>query len=333
MNNVVAKYSGNKQNKNSADMRILLQFPEGLKQNALEYAKELESKGDEVFISASPSFGACDLAISEARKLKVDKLIHFGHAEFHKVNEDFKIEYVEYKIDAPLDIIKELIPLLEPYKKIAIVTTVQHIHQLPSIKEKLEKAGKKVIIGKPFGFAKYDGQILGCDVGSAARVDNIVDAHIYFGGGVFHPLGAVLNTNKPFFAVDPFLNKIEKIDGLREKYEKRSRGKILSSVNAKNFGILVSIKNGQYNIELAKTLKKKIENLGLNLNAEILVSDTFDFVSLDNMMKFDVFVNTACPRLAIDDINRTRAPILSANELIKVLELKEGLKKSDERKS
>ena len=63
-------------------MRVLLQFPEGLKQKALEYAVKIEKGGDEVFISASPTFGACDLAIDEARSIKADKLIHFGHGEF-----------------------------------------------------------------------------------------------------------------------------------------------------------------------------------------------------------------------------------------------------------
>ena len=47
-------------------MRILLQFPEGLKQEALSHAKKLEKEGNEVFISASPTFGACDLALDEA---------------------------------------------------------------------------------------------------------------------------------------------------------------------------------------------------------------------------------------------------------------------------
>ena len=73
-------------------MRILIQFPEGLKDRALHHAKMLEKEGNEVIISASPTFGACDLALDEARDLKVDKLIHFGHAEFHKV--DFNVEYI-----------------------------------------------------------------------------------------------------------------------------------------------------------------------------------------------------------------------------------------------
>ena len=85
-------------------MRILLQFPEGLKQKALEHAKRLEKGGDEVFISASPTFGACDLAIDEAKNIKADKLIHFGHGEFHNV--DFNVEYVPYEMTASLDILE-----------------------------------------------------------------------------------------------------------------------------------------------------------------------------------------------------------------------------------
>jgi 2-(3-amino-3-carboxypropyl)histidine synthase len=309
-------------------VRILLQFPEGLKQNALEYARKLEKEGNEIFISSSPSFGACDLAINEARKLGVNKLIHFGHAEFHKIKEVFEIEYVEYHIDAPLEILKKSLDYLRNYRILSIVTTVQHIQQIQDIKKFFEENEKEIRIGKPFGFAKYDGQILGCDIGSAASIDKFVDAHVYFGGGLFHPIGAVLNTSKPFFVIDPFTNKIERIDELREKYKKMSRGKILSSINAKNFGILVSIKNGQYNIDLAKILKKRIEDSGYI--AEILVADTFDFMSLDNLMNFDAYVNTACPRLATEDTKRTRAPILSANELIELLNIKKELKKNSE---
>ncbi len=179
------------------------------------------------------------------------------------------------------------------------------------------------MIGKPYGFAKHPGQILGCDIGSAASVDRDVDAHVYFGGGMFHPLGALLNTTKPFFVVEPFENKIERIDKYRQIYRKRSRGKIMRALKAKNLGILVSTKNGQHNMNLAKIVKEKAEKNGMN--AEILVANTFDFISLDNMLEFDAFVNTACPRISIDDIARTRAPLLSANELMEVLKMKAEL--------
>ena len=58
------------------DMRILLQFPEGLKQEALKHAKKLEAEGNEVVVSATPTFGACDLAIDEAKNIKADKRIY-----------------------------------------------------------------------------------------------------------------------------------------------------------------------------------------------------------------------------------------------------------------
>lgn len=299
-------------------MRILLQFPEGLKQYAMDYAKALEEKGNEVFISASPTFGACDLALDEAKNIKADKLIHFGHAEFHNV--DFNVEYVEFTIDANLSILKNSLEQLKKFKTIGIVTTVQHVHQLDDIKRFYEENGKTVVIGKPYGFAKKNGQILGCDIGSAASIDSIVDCHVYFGGGMFHPLGALLSTKKPFLVVEPFVNKIEFIDSYRETYTKRSKGKVLSSLNAKNFGVLLSTKNGQHNGNLAKILKKKIERNGLN--AEILVANTFDFTSLENMREFDAFVNTACPRISIDDTDRISKPLLSANELMEVLRMK-----------
>jgi 2-(3-amino-3-carboxypropyl)histidine synthase len=303
-------------------MRILLQFPEGLKQRALEHAKMLEREGNEVFISASPTFGACDLALDEARNIGADKLVHFGHGEFHKV--DFNVEYMEYQIDAPTAILADSLSYIKEFKTIGLVTTIQHIHQLESIKKFYESKGKKVMIGKPYGFAKRNGQILGCDIGSAATIDKDVDAFVYFGGGMFHPLGALLSTTKPFLVVEPFANRIEFIESLRQTYAKRSKGRILSSIEARRFGIMVSTKNGQQNMNLGKLLKERIESKGLD--AQILVANTFDFESLSNMLEFDAFVNTACPRIAVDDNDRLPKPLLSANELVELLRMKDELK-------
>ncbi|MCL4379559.1 MAG: diphthamide biosynthesis enzyme Dph2 [Candidatus Marsarchaeota archaeon] len=302
-------------------MRLLLQFPEGLKQQALAYAKSLEKDGNEVSVSASPTFGACDLAIDEARSINADKLIHFGHAEFHRV--DFNVEYVEYNVDAPLGILAESLDAILDYGTIGLVTTIQHIHQIDAITEFYERNGKKVVIGKPYGFAKKPGQILGCDVGSAASIDRDVDAFVYFGGGMFHPLGALLSTTKPFIVVEPFANKVEVIDRYRKLYAGRSRGKVMKAVDAKSFGILLTTKNGQHNEALARILKARIEQDGLT--ACVLTSNTFDFVSLENMREFDAFVNTACPRIAIDDTDRISKPLLSANELMEVLRMKKEL--------
>ncbi|MGC8628955.1 MAG: diphthamide biosynthesis enzyme Dph2 [Candidatus Micrarchaeia archaeon] len=297
-------------------MRILLQFPEGLKQYALEYAKKLENEGHEVFVSAEPSFGACDLAIDEAKRIGAEKLVHFGHVEFKHV--DFNVEYVEYHIDASLGLLPESLESLSQYSSICLLTNVQHIHQIPEIKAFYERNGKQVVLNKPNGFAKYQGQILGCDVGNVASIDKEVDAFVYFGGGLFHPLGALLQTTKPFFALDPFQGKIERLDYLRKEEEKKKKARIARAATAKRFGVLVSTKIGQYNLALARLLKSRIESNGKQ--AVLLVADTFDFDSLNNMLEIDAFVNTACPRLVTEDQERLRKPLISADELMLILQ-------------
>ncbi|MGI0141485.1 MAG: diphthamide biosynthesis enzyme Dph2 [Candidatus Micrarchaeales archaeon] len=308
-------------------MKLLLQFPEGLKQFALQHAKKLEAEGHEVFISATPNFGACDLAIEEARAIGAEKLIHFGHAEFSRV--DFPVEYIFYTVDASFEMLPDTLKGLEKFKTIGLVTTIQHIHQLEDVKKFFEENGKTVIVGKPYGFAKHNGQVLGCDIGSAASIDKKVECFVYFGGGLFHPLGAVYSTTKPFLAIDPFIKKYMWLDSYREEHKKRERGKIMRSIDAKRFGILVSTKNGQTNMNLAKVLKKRIEMSGCE--AAILVANTFDFDYLNNLMEFDAFVNTACPRLTTDDNERLRKPLLSANNVIELLTLRESAQKATEK--
>ncbi len=301
-------------------MRILLQFPEGLKQKALAHAKRLEAEGNEVVISASPCFGACDLAIDEARRVGAERIVHFGHAEFGK--SDFETEYVEFPMDAPLDVLPLSIGPLEGLTKLCLFTTIQHVHQLREIKKFYETNGKEVIFNEPTGLTKRPGQLLGCDAGNVASLDGAVDAFVYFGGGTFHPVGALLRTTKPFLMVDPFRREVEFIDGMRGVYARRSKGRIVASLGARSFGILVSTKSGQYRMDLARSLKGRIEGAGMS--AAILVSNTFDFESLGNLLEFDAFVNTACPRLASDDTGRMKKPLLSADELSAVLKLKKG---------
>jgi 2-(3-amino-3-carboxypropyl)histidine synthase len=300
-------------------MRILLQFPEGLKKNALELAEELEKKGNEVFISSSPCYGACGLAVEEARKVKADKIIHYGHSDYG-VKSEIPVEYVAFYENVEFEeILKRSLEFLRNYERIGLVTTVQHIKQLPEIKKFLEKNGKRVVIGGPGKLARYPGQLLGCDAGSVRSIEKEVDCFLYFGGGVFHPLGASLETKKPFLAVDPFINKVQFLDKERERVEKRRKGTLLKAIEARNFGIICSIKPGQFNIGIAKEIKRKLKEVGKS--AQILISDEINFESLENFVNFDCFINTACPRIAIDDYDRIRKPILGVNEVKELVEL------------
>ncbi len=299
-------------------MKVLLQFPEGLKQKALEKAKELAAQGHKVFISASPSFGACDLAIEEAKMLKVDKIIHYGHAEFVK-NAPVKVEYVEWHIDINInwqDLVNEL--KKQGAKSIALGTTVQHIHQIDEMKDFFESNGFTVNFKKGFR-AKYPGQVLGCD---AEAINVKGDVVVFVGDGMFHALA--IDEERDVYVVNPYSGKFRKINEDMVRLRKKRKGSIIKAVDANVFGILVSTKIGQFNVALANHLKKEIDKRGKE--SFILVANTFDPLTLQNFRSFDAYVNTACPRI-VDDVESFGKPILNPDMLFEVFRIWDELEK------
>ena len=60
--------------------KILIQLPEGIKQEASKLSKLLESKTNaEIIISGEPCWGACDTP-QDLKSLGVDLLIQWGHS-------------------------------------------------------------------------------------------------------------------------------------------------------------------------------------------------------------------------------------------------------------
>ncbi|MGC9149759.1 MAG: diphthamide biosynthesis enzyme Dph2 [Candidatus Micrarchaeia archaeon] len=302
-------------------LRILLQFAEGLKEKAVEYAKNLEKNGNEVFVCAAQAFGACDIALEEAKAIKAKKIIHFGHSKLIDIKEEgIEIEYVEPKIEIEEKVLKELIEEAckkIKFERIGLVTNISHVSQIEKIKEEFEKNGKKIFTQK--GERTKEAQILGCDVSAAKKIESDVDAFVYFGGGLFHPLGALMATNKPFFVIDPFQRKIFEITQLREKYKRIRNTKISLASQAKKFGILVSTKPGQFNLELALKIKKDLEKNGKE--GLLLIANTFNF---DELSEFgvDAFINTSCPRISLEEGNRIKnKPILSVEEFYFLLKI------------
>lgn len=295
-------------------MRILLQFPQGLKQFALSEAQKLQSEGHNVFISATPCWGACDLALDEAKKINADKLIHYGHCKYHEVK-DFDVEYRLYPIDADLGILRSSLHKISQYKKIAIVTTVSHIHQLGDIRKILEDAGHKTFVSKG-SLAIMEGQILGCDASAASKLAPSVDAIIYVGGGEFHPLG--IDPSKPILAINPYAQESYFLNENIEKKRKKELGMLIAASQANSIGILVSVKSGQFNLKAAELAKRKFESLGRK--AIILITGEVDFDSLKDFNSFDAFITTACPRLE-DDSERVGKPIVNFSRLPQLFDL------------
>ncbi|MGB9719431.1 MAG: diphthamide biosynthesis enzyme Dph2 [Candidatus Anstonellales archaeon] len=298
-------------------MRILLQFPEGLKQYAMQKAEELEKEGHEVFISSSNSYGACDIAVDEAKAVHADKIIQFGHAPFPlNMKVEIPVEFDEWRMD--FDVL-DLEAVVREFKKrkiktIALGTTVQYAHKLEEAERFFEKHGIKVNYKKGTK-THYPGQVLGCD---ASAVDVESDGILFIGDGLFHALA--IQSQKPVFLFHPKGRTLKQINDEIEKLRKRRRGAVIKAVDCKNFGILLSTKPGQFNPGIAKWMKKELEKRGKK--AQIIVSNEFEPLSLNDFMVFDCYVSSACPRIA-DDNKEFEKPVLNMqmfNELLKILD-------------
>lgn len=295
-------------------MKILLQFPEGLKKEAIRYADRYRKEGHEVILSASACYGGCDLAFDEARAIGAEKIVHFGHAPFLR-STLIPVEYIEWHENVNLENIAKAVKKISE-RKIALATTVQHINQLNEIKKIFEKEGKEILIGKG-SFTAYEGQILGCDFG--AIVNKKAEAAVIVASGRFHAAGAFVEY--PVYSIHPQTGEIQKMKDL-EKVKKIRKAAIIKALEAKNFGVLVSTKPGQFRLSLANEIAKKIRTYGRN--AEVIVANELNPSTIKNFM-FDALVNTACPRIA-DDRESYEIPIINADCVDELFKLWDDLK-------
>ncbi len=107
-----------------------------------------------------------------------------------------------------------------------------------------------MIIGKGTGKTPLDAQILGCSYMTAINIMDQVEAFLYIGGGKFHPSGIVMSTGKPVIIANPYNGEVSSIkeDDLMD-VAKRRMAAVTIAKNSKRFGILVSSKPGQNNLE------------------------------------------------------------------------------------
>ncbi|WP_409200176.1 diphthamide biosynthesis enzyme Dph2 [Methanobrevibacter sp. DSM 116169] len=296
---------------------IGLQFPEGLKTQAIEIAKTLEKEtGTIVVISGDPCFGACDVSDLKMEDI-VDLIVHYGHTPLPL---HYKIPVLFIEAYANIDIKKTVgksLDLLEDFSKIALVTTTQHLNQLDEIKDYLEDNGKEVVFGSSKNTRK--GQVLGCNFSSIKNLD--AEIYLFIGSGNFHPLGIYLFTKAPVLSIDPYNDEIKEMSDYADKILRIRFARITKAREVKKWGILVSSKEGQYRMKLAKDLKKLLEDS--NHEAYILLVDNINPDVLLPYMDLEGFVVTACPRIAIDDSQMYKKPVITPKELEIVLNKRE----------
>jgi 2-(3-amino-3-carboxypropyl)histidine synthase len=281
--------------------KVGLQFPDGLLRRSTDIKDYIENETKSlVLISENSCFGACDLDMNLLNE--VDLLFHFGHSKIFDVK---RVEYVEARMKCDFDdLLRDSLTFIHA-KKISLVSTVQHIGDLKRIKAFYEENGIVCIIGKGDSRITYEGQVLGCNFSSAK---NDGEEIIYIGSGYFHPIGIGIATKKRVLKVDPISKEIEEVK--TERLIRRRYGVISKAMDFRSVGILVSSKIGQKRSDIALKLYKNALKKGYK--AYILYMDTIYPEGIG--IKVDLLVNTACPRIAIDDYKRFKAPILTPIE-------------------
>ncbi|MCK5559462.1 MAG: diphthamide biosynthesis enzyme Dph2 [Thermoplasmata archaeon] len=310
---------------------IGVQLPEGLKLYAeaiKDYIEErLQAQGQElaIIISGEPCYGACDLVDRQFKDFGVQCLFHFGHSELpSKKKSDIPVIYIKTPSKLELKtILNKFITYMRKHEpefganpKIGLISTIQHIHLINFAEKFLTGKKFKVFIGKGDKRIKYKGQVLGCNFTAAKSISKRVDLFLFIGSGNFHPLGVALDSGKKVLVADPYTNEIRDIERVRENILRQRGGAIARAMDAKSFGILLSMKSGQVRNKLALDLMNLIKQQ--NKKSYLIALNEFEPLKL-KPYNVDTFVSTGCPRIAIDDYLKYDKPILTPIELEIVL--------------
>ncbi len=292
---------------------VLIQLPEGLKTNVVQIEDAFTRENIPVITVLDPSFGACDIADHKAQMLGCDLIVHLGHSKMLHTG----IPVIYWPVEFPIE--KNMIPgcvkalakekFFSTNKKIGIYVTIQFHRHLNEIKKELESKGFEIFVG--MGDLK-DGQILGCDVSARRDIEDKVDANVYFGDGYFHALAIAFASKKPTYQYNPFTLKIENLEKYKEKYLRQRFGLIAQARDAQTFAVILCTKKGQLRKALAMRMKSELEQAGKKVSLVAM-----EHVSPNSLLGVDVdaYVNTACSRIATDDFESYKKPMLTPIEV------------------
>lgn len=288
---------------------VALQMPEGLKIRAPDISEFIERETGAVpVIVGRPCYGACDLFDYHGW---ADALIHFGHSPIPSQGDDPNVLYIESRSDAEVDesIIGSLSRLPE---RIGLLATVQYLGLIPKVKGMLESSGREVRVGEGDRRICHPGQVLGCNCSAAESVDADVDGYLFIGEGDFHPLAAAFGMEKPVLVLNPVTGEVRDMSETRDRILRRRFAAIQGARDAESFLVIVCSKVGQNRSGLADEMASLLRRHGRTAHKVII-----EEINPTALMSYqvDAFVNTACPRIAMDDAARYPKPMLTPPEL------------------
>jgi 2-(3-amino-3-carboxypropyl)histidine synthase len=296
--------------------RAALQVPAGLTRGAREMADQIRSEGRvDVVLVARACFGACDFP-SPDEVPGVDALVVLGHAPIPNVRLAFPTYFVEMRHPGgdPNRLVETLVAHQLP-SPLGLVASIQHMDLVPPFEAAARARGIEFVTGQGDRRLAYPVQALGCNYTSAEQVADRVQGFVFLGTGQFHPRGLALAVDRPVWALDPLTGQLEPpID--RASLLRDRLLLIAQCRGARKWGVLVSTFAGQNRSPTALALIRKARARGLDAEALVFGRlDPSDLLGRD----FDAYVNTACPRIALDDSSLYPRPVLTPPEFLQAI--------------
>ena len=300
--------------------RVLLQLPDGLRPVAISIAEALRKLTDaEVILNGDSCYGACDLALSQAEIIEADLIVHYAHSKLLQ-STPIPVIYIEAFMDFDSNVlIEKALPHMKDWENIGITGTIQHTHKLEEIAETLKGVGVNPIIPEGIEKIPYPGQVLGCDYTPAASISEQVDGYLFVGAGKFHPLGLTMTTGKPVVMANPYNMESEALpDSTVMQVAKKRMAAITAAKQASLYGIVVTMKPGQYRLTQAHDLQEKLVEQGKR--GYIIFLNEAGTIQLGSFTEPEAFIITACPRLAIDGVSNVNRPLITVREALIMLD-------------
>jgi 2-(3-amino-3-carboxypropyl)histidine synthase len=296
--------------------KVVLQVPAGLVRNAHDLAGRIRDEtGASVVVAARACFGACDFP-STNEAPNADLAVVLGHAPIPNVPLERPTYFVEMRDPTgDVDALAATVDGAGLPRRLGLVASVQHLDLVDAFVAALGRGGRTALIGRGDRRLAYAAQALGCNYTGAEAIAAEVDAFVFLGTGRFHPLGLALAVDRPVWSLDPLRNTLDPpID--RSALIRRRQLVVATARDALRWGILVSSFAGQNRTPTALALQERARARGRD--AEILVFDRLDPRDLEGRA-IDAYVNTACPRIALDDGVLYAKPMLTPPEFLMAL--------------
>ncbi|MDH3385308.1 MAG: diphthamide biosynthesis enzyme Dph2 [Nitrosopumilus sp.] len=296
---------------------VSLNGPDGILPQIQQTAVNITNKfGIPAYVLADTTWGTCDLNSNAGKILGTGIQFNIGHT-INTESIEKNVILIDAFDDIKFDSVAEKCAVILSGKTIGLITDSQHLNQMKKVEGILTKNNIKVKIGKGGGQLN-DGQVFGCEFYPATKLKEEVDAYVFLGQSNFHASGIALSTNMPTYVLDPYFNEVREITEFAQKLKRKATLAIYKAAEAKSFGVIVGLKEGQLSKLFALKFKKELEKEGKTVQLFALTDITSE--RLNNLKGIDAFIQVACPRISTD--NQFDKPVLSspqANALLKVL--------------